>query len=148
MVPSGYCVDREQSRGGRSRRRHDNINCAGLRIGFDLIRVNEGNSPTGMAAPKSALVEGWRIVTSERVSPHGRLVGIACRQHCSLTGKRSFGDLFHLLLAPVPLSQTGIPDSPMVGDGGGHSQPANTTIAGGAHMVVFVSGHLRMLPAT
>ena len=28
----------------------------------------------------------------------------------------------------------------MVGDGGGRSQPANTTIAGGVHMVVSVSG--------
>jgi hypothetical protein len=52
MVPSCYCLDEEQSRGGRSRRRHDNINCARLRIGFDLIRGHEDNSATGMAAPK------------------------------------------------------------------------------------------------
>jgi hypothetical protein len=36
----------------------------------------------------------------------------------------------------------------MVGDGGGRSQPANTTVAGGVHMVVSVSGHLRTLVAS
>lgn len=54
--------------------------------------------------------------------------------------KCSFGDLLHLFLAPLPLSQLRIPDSSMVGGGGGRSQPADTTVAGGVHTAVSVSG--------
>ena len=57
-------------------------------------------------------------------------------------GKCSSRDLLHLFLAPLPLSQLGIPDSSMVGDGGGRSQPADTTIAGGVHTAVSLSGAL------
>jgi hypothetical protein len=83
------------------------------------------------------------LPASEGVPWHGRLVRVACRRCWFLSGKCSFGHLLHLSSGRFGCCGGGFPDSSMVGDGGGGSQPVHTTVAGGVHMVVSVLGYPR-----